>query len=187
MTGLQSPCRAQCMYRHCPSLVLQGKCCFLLVATGSGLSFLCRLEAMSSVSAAGSQQPARPSLAVQMEKRLSGSSQKIPKTGGNHPWDMGSAGSCRPCWGSRALCWLHQAWGNQNHVSPIPGSVSRPGQMGLWPVWSLWRVSLPVAVRLELDEMLFKVPSDPYHSMMLWFFCPQTLSLEVPELQSILI
>lgn len=92
MTGLQSPCRAQCMYRHCPSLVLQGKCCFLLVATGSGLSFLCRLEAMSSVSAAGSQQPARPSLAVQMEKRLSGSSQKIPKTGGNHPWDMGLCG-----------------------------------------------------------------------------------------------
>lgn len=37
MTGLQSACRAQCTYRHSPSLVLEGKYCFLLVATGSGL------------------------------------------------------------------------------------------------------------------------------------------------------
>lgn len=43
---------------------------------------------------------------------------KSPRQEGTIPGIWGSVGSCRPCWGSRALCWLHQAWGNQNHVSP---------------------------------------------------------------------
>lgn len=90
-----------------------------------------------------------------------------------NPWDRREPSLwCGALWAHAAPavgqghfdCWLHQAWGNWgelfhwNYGTPILGSVSRLGWMGLWPAWSLWEVSLPMAGRLELDEMIFKVP-----------------------------
>lgn len=80
----RNSCRCTC--RHSPSYVLEGKCYFPFVTTGSVLSFMCRPEAVSLVR---SQQPGSPSRATSMVKWLPGSSQEVPETRGSVSCKMG--------------------------------------------------------------------------------------------------
>ena len=52
--------------------------------------------------------------------------------------------------------WLHPPW-----------QCSRPGWMGLWATWSSGRCPCPW--QGAWNEMIFKVSSNPNHSMILWF------------------
>lgn len=119
MTGLQSPCRVQCTCRRYSSYVFEGKCYFLFVAAGSVLSFLCRLEAISLVSGACSQQPAGPSQATSTVKRLSGSYDTGSPRDTRKP-SLRNGAPAGPAVGEGHLdCWLHRAWGNRK----VPGNA----------------------------------------------------------------
>jgi len=51
---------------------------------------------------------------------------------------------------------------------PPPWKCSRPGWMELWATWSSGRC--PCWWQWGWNQMSFKVPSNPYHSMILWFY-----------------
>jgi len=51
---------------------------------------------------------------------------------------------------------------------PAPWQCSRPGWMGLWATWSSGRC--PCWWQGGWNQMMFKIPSNPNHSMILWFF-----------------
>ena len=63
-------------------------------------------------------------------------------------------------WGTGTGCqenlWLTPPW-----------QCSRPGWMGLWAAWSSRRC--PCSLQGGWNEMVYKVPSNPNHSIILWF------------------
>lgn len=101
-------------------LRFEGKCYFPFVTAGSVLSFLCRLEAISLVSGACSQQPAGPSQATSMVKRLSGSYDRGSPRDTRKP-SLRNGARAGPAVGEGHLdCWLHQAWGNRKALRNAP-------------------------------------------------------------------
>ena len=50
---------------------------------------------------------------------------------------------------------------------PPPWKCSRPGWMELWATWSSARC--PWSRHGGWKQVIFKVPSNPYHSVILWF------------------
>ena len=51
---------------------------------------------------------------------------------------------------------------------PPPWQRSRPGWMELWETWSSGRC--PCSWQRGWNQMIFKIPSNPNHSMTLWFY-----------------
>ena len=51
---------------------------------------------------------------------------------------------------------------------PLPWQCSRPGWMELWATWSSGRC--PCSWQGCWNQMILKVPSNPYLSMNLWFY-----------------
>jgi len=61
-----------------------------------------------------------------------------------------------------------QDQGREKFWMPPPWKCSRPGWMELWETWSSGRCHCPW--RGGWDKMIFKVSSNPYHFMILWFY-----------------
>ena len=84
---------------------------------------------------------------------------------------MHQASQCtESCSGTRGQpCHEEKVWGFSLRISP-PWQCSRPGWMRLWATWSGGRD--PCSWQGDWKQMVFKVTSNHYHSMILWWACP---------------